>query len=389
MVYLYIMKGFVLRVISIIIGLGMAFGTSLFAESMADHLFNGTGYFKAMPPGVTKIYETSEFSVTATISAQGLRNAVVAVPKPKGIFRILALGDSYTFGWGVEETDAWPQVLERQLKEKYPFVEVVNAGMPGAAPTHERYICRAYMKWFDVDAVILGVYTDDLYQATANTLSQGTMEKIIKNAWPILSRIGMPVVDLTMLDESTRFSPVRTIPIWKEYVTNTLKINPQTMIRIDPELRQDYVEGKINPAMIKWAMILPDYFTYILEDHYLRTTLGVLDDKLKKLKDRCTGDKPVIVVFIPGPSLISESYLQNKAKLGYDTNRALTTFDMDVHLLPIVKKNGFEYISPISFFRTDGCPNCYYPIDSHMTREGYYRIAEYIRNHMGSIEKHE
>ena len=50
-------------------------------------------------------------------------------PAPRASrFRILCIGDSVTFGWGVEEGESWPRRLEAELADR---VEVVNAGVPG------------------------------------------------------------------------------------------------------------------------------------------------------------------------------------------------------------------------------------------------------------------
>jgi lysophospholipase L1-like esterase len=46
-------------------------------------------------------------------------------------FRVLALGDSCTFGIGVEDGETWPAHLERRLRESGVDAEVVNAGVPG------------------------------------------------------------------------------------------------------------------------------------------------------------------------------------------------------------------------------------------------------------------
>ena len=48
----------------------------------------------------------------------GTRRRLPLGPKDKDEFRILALGDSYTWGAGIDETSkVWPDVLERKLRE--------------------------------------------------------------------------------------------------------------------------------------------------------------------------------------------------------------------------------------------------------------------------------
>ncbi len=44
--------------------------------------------------------------------------------------RLLAIGDSVTFGWGVEDTEAYPAQLEALLRKEHEGVQVLNAGVP-------------------------------------------------------------------------------------------------------------------------------------------------------------------------------------------------------------------------------------------------------------------
>ena len=53
------------------------------------------------------------------------------VEAPKRRFRVLALGDSCTFGLGVQGDETWPAQLEGLLRNSGLDVEIVNAGVPG------------------------------------------------------------------------------------------------------------------------------------------------------------------------------------------------------------------------------------------------------------------
>ncbi len=67
---------------------------------------------------------------TLSTNSRGLRGP--EIPGRKARFRILALGDSTTFGLGVDDDQTWPAVLERLLRGKSGGpVEVINAGVPG------------------------------------------------------------------------------------------------------------------------------------------------------------------------------------------------------------------------------------------------------------------
>ncbi len=68
-----------------------------------------------------------DFGVTT--NGLGLRGAAVG---PKRKFRILAVGNSCTFGVGVNDDETWPARLERIMREESGVEsEVINAGVPG------------------------------------------------------------------------------------------------------------------------------------------------------------------------------------------------------------------------------------------------------------------
>lgn len=66
------------------------------------------------------------------INSQGTRGPEFTVARQPGTIRILSLGDSRTFGWGVEETDTFSSLLQQTLLQSQTFtskVEVINAGV--------------------------------------------------------------------------------------------------------------------------------------------------------------------------------------------------------------------------------------------------------------------
>ena len=65
-----------------------------------------------MRPGWTG----DEFEAPVTINSKGLRNPEIPYEKPANTYRILALGDSWTFGFRMNEPDAYPRQLERMLQ---------------------------------------------------------------------------------------------------------------------------------------------------------------------------------------------------------------------------------------------------------------------------------
>lgn len=63
------------------------------------------------------------------ISSQGLRDREFSATPPPGRTRILMLGDSLTFGWGVEGHETYSKRVENMLLKSGRDVEVINAGV--------------------------------------------------------------------------------------------------------------------------------------------------------------------------------------------------------------------------------------------------------------------
>jgi len=49
------------------------------------------------------------------VSSLGIRNVEVTSQSQPNSIRILALGDSHTFGYGVSDEETWPRLLEQKL----------------------------------------------------------------------------------------------------------------------------------------------------------------------------------------------------------------------------------------------------------------------------------
>ena len=96
--------------------------------------------------------------IEANANSRGHRDAEVAVPKPEGVFRILAIGDSFTVGANVEAAEAYPEVIERLLNERGVNVEVVNAGTGGWSPFQYAQYYEHYGQEFEPDLILVGFF---------------------------------------------------------------------------------------------------------------------------------------------------------------------------------------------------------------------------------------
>ena len=92
------------------------------------------------------------------LNALGFRERPFSLDKPAGTYRIVVVGDSFTYGNGVRQQDRYSDVLGTKLPEHF---EVLNFGMGGAnTPEHRNLIARLLPE-VHPDFVLLQWYVND------------------------------------------------------------------------------------------------------------------------------------------------------------------------------------------------------------------------------------
>ena len=111
----------------------------------------------AHQPGQEGIFETPQFRTVVRINANGLRDRRHSYERQNDIKRILVLGDSFAWGYGVEESERFSQLLEEALG-----VEVINAGVSGYSTDQELLWYRNEGIKYETDLVIVVVAGNDV-----------------------------------------------------------------------------------------------------------------------------------------------------------------------------------------------------------------------------------
>jgi len=95
------------------------------------------------------------------INSHGFRGPEVALAAP-GRTRIVALGDSVTFGNDLAYAETWPAVLERELRASGQAVDVLDLGLGGYDTTQEVATLEELGLAFQPAHVILGFCVNDV-----------------------------------------------------------------------------------------------------------------------------------------------------------------------------------------------------------------------------------
>ena len=98
------------------------------------------------------------FETTFNTNSRGIRDKEYSLNKPRGIQRIVVMGDSYTWGFGVNDSEVYTERLEAIL----PDTEVINLGVTSYAIWQEILYLKREGVQYGPDVVILGFCLNDI-----------------------------------------------------------------------------------------------------------------------------------------------------------------------------------------------------------------------------------
>lgn len=351
---------------------------------------NGDKYFKGLifEPNSSAVYKSSEFEFEAKINSIGLRNDEISIDETDN-FRILCFGDSWTYGWGVNNNDAWPQKLELYLEARgFDKIEVINCGQPGQYTSTEVSYVEKIVPLLNPDLVLIGVLQlDDLSQIYSNKFSKEEVfnklqlrkiyfNKFKDNALKFLLSSFTNIIDFS--------KPVNVSDYWKKQNNSMLKnFDHWQNIRfntLDKTVQDMFRSGDLKPGLLDYYINFPDRILIFNNPEHPATKFAtnVMLEDIGAMRQICDkSNTEMVFVNIPmnyftghfvvrNPSDILNSYFYSHNNIDEiyktvaDVNN-VTYFELTDHFSNLLDKSNY-------LFKYDGHPN----------ENGYNEIAEYI-----------
>lgn len=128
--------------------------------------------FWRLRPGLDVDITMRDQAFHLATNSLGLRGPEVPFQKPPGGWRAWCLGDSITYGYGVNEDETYEARLQGLLQEKHPDrkIEILNGGCPGWSSFQARQLTEAVGLQFQPDLYILAfVYADPAFEDVADS----------------------------------------------------------------------------------------------------------------------------------------------------------------------------------------------------------------------------
>lgn len=301
------------------------------------------------------------------VNRQGFRGFGSTSLTPRsGVTRIMAFGDSFTFGSELREKDAWTAVLDAKLRN----AEVINTGVPGYGHDQAFLLSERLIPKFHPDIVLLGFQPENTNRNVSVLRAFYSNEHYLPFTKPRFrlqdGRLELLPNPLQSLDEYRKAyeDPSASFPLLGEhddYYDRHLLDRPL--------LDRFAVVRLIRLALLRFVFSKPPVTVDHLFDpksEAVQLTVAIMDAWYDAVK--AAGATPVIVV-LPNSPVIHEIY--RSGRMTHQT------------YLDHWTQKGMRVVDPSISFAADpkGVPNLYLS-GGHYSSTGATLVAEIIASYL-------
>jgi len=149
-------------------------------ETGEGHSAGFDGYFKFPPDRTLHQYGLFKDPTPIRINSLGFRGPDFEADKPDGIFRVICMGGSSTFGYFARDRFTYPALLERRFAERLPArkVEAINAGIPHADSDNLLAMLQDELTGYEPNVITIYTGFNDAYYLMDATAFQKSLRWI-------------------------------------------------------------------------------------------------------------------------------------------------------------------------------------------------------------------
>lgn len=288
------------------------------------------------------------FDESYDISSAGFRDFEYPPRKREGMYRIMVMGDSFTFGQGVEANDTYPKQLERILNVANLSYEVINCGVVGHDMWQHYAMLTHKVLSYRPDLIVLQLYQNDLIQSVPPDNPQYQGRNPFAEAYE---------------SEALRWS----------YFWNTVR-HINSRFEHKNRYRRGYTYLKsIEERKERMGPTRPNNASYRIMSGKLEKQkyIEFADTLGRFVKSASDADTEVLVVLIPDSVQLGDPHMQAVNEfVGQATKEIGVQF---IDMTPILEADN-DYASLYLF-----------PFDAHNSPKGLKIIAEAIADKLGEL----
>lgn len=336
------------------------------------------------PNGSRISYQTPEFRHDVIINAYGFRGKAVDLSAPADC-RIMLLGDSFTYGWGVDYEQTWGALLENHLHAAGLRAQVLNLGVPGGNVPDYAALAESAVPLLEPDVIVVGVLQgDDMRQQSREaslfprTLTFG--ESVTPNPVTEYMSFHYPYLAERTLLRRTHAGAVRAN--WRNTAAQfRANYTPEQQARyqaLDGELRAWFESGAINPHFVHLGVTAPDYWVWVLQDPAtLAPYIEAMSADFRTIADTAP-DAHTLIISVPHGAYTQPAARDDLLRLGFILPPEITASPLvDDAIHSAANGAGVRFLRVTDAFRTHDAL-AFYPVDGHFNAEGNRLLAAAI-----------
>ncbi len=342
------------------------------------------------PPHSEESFETAEFNYTVSINALGLRDREIR-PGGGDKVRAVVIGDSFTFGYGVQAEDTWVRKVESLLQQDGFAVEVINCGKPGTGPEHYSAAAERIIPVLRPDLVVVALLHDDVMvsgpppaRSRAARLV-GLSRRIFPNLTAVAAtRLGGGAVPpMPAYHRSKEENRALNANAARFNLENGTAEQKARFEKLDPGVRKLFLDGDLNPFLVMIALGGPDFYAWWTDlkapvtNEWAEQT-GAYLGNIRNIAER-HGAK-VMALSVPLGVYVNREVHESIKRVGFQHPEGILSTDgPDEIARRACAAAGILWstVTPEMRKHVDEA-GLYFPLDGHFTAKGHALYAELI-----------
>jgi len=308
-------------------------------------------------PGAHVVHDSAEFKVTYDINQQGLRANSDTGPATPGRTRLLVIGDSFTFGWGVAADQAFPALLDGRHGANGQPVESLNAGVAGFGTDDEVGWMHEYGWALQPQVVLVGFFVGNDVEDVMRHITRSREDS------PETRQV---IAAGAQARELRRAQP--DLQAW-------LEANAHSYVFL-----QRLLTPFLPPDAVRPPDVLDEAYTYLQPEPPdlavgWQHTLQLLDEMQQKAREH---QARLVVVAIPAAEQVNDGQWQALATTFHLAGTALDRDRPQQRLQAWSTQAGVPVIDLLPGFRAAHDSRLYFHADPHWTPAGQALAAQLI-----------
>ncbi|MEM3127025.1 MAG: SGNH/GDSL hydrolase family protein [Candidatus Woesearchaeota archaeon] len=292
--------------------------------------------------GVIIAENEKDFFTKFKINKDGFRGEEL---RENAKYKIMTIGDSFTFGKGVEDNETYSAVLEKNLNDLGYDTEVINTGVIGYYPDQYYLVVKKMAPVYKPNMIIIGFFggndieDTDLLEISDNKVIEKPFEKP-----PVNTRV-------------------------KKFFAKNSHLYNYLIIKA---MQNPWID-KLLIEIGVFAIHYSPFFTRELEEYYTEENKIkiILNETIKEANKQ---EIPLIILYIPPIEDVSDRYYENAIKIFPNTK--LNRYTVRKFIEDFGKQTNIKVVDPVDQLNEES----YLPQDLHWNKKGHAVAASLLTN---------